>query len=98
MTRCLLTLAMLGAVSLAPRVRNAQASQQGKTAAVGRAIDDLWAHAVDGMKKADAVALTALYTEDAMIIEPDSPTATGRAEIEANLKQAFASAKFLDMT
>lgn len=98
MARRLLTIALLAAVALSSQVSNAQVSQQGKTAAVSRAVDDVWARAVDGLKKGDVAALTAVYTNDAMIVEPDSPTTTGRAQIAANLKQMFASTKFLGMT
>jgi uncharacterized protein (TIGR02246 family) len=98
MIRRVLTIALLGAVALQSQVCKAQVSQQGKSAAVSRAVDDLWARAEDGLKKGDVAALAALYSDDAMIVDPLSPTATGRAQIEANLKQMFASTKFLGMT
>ena len=98
MTRRLLTIALLGAAVLSPLVSNAQVSQQGKTAATSRAIDDVWARADAGLKRGDAHGVAALYTEDAIIIDPSSPTTVGRAQLEANLKQAFASIKFLSLT
>ena len=96
--RRLLILAQLGAVALSARVTSAQISQQGKTAAVSRAIDEFWGRAADVLKKGDVAGATAMYTDDAMIIEPSSPTAAGKAEIEAYLKQGFASLKVLNLT
>jgi len=84
---------------LSPGYRaSAQVAQQGKTSAVKRAIDDLWARVIAADKKGDAAAVAAIYAEDATVIDPGSPTVSGKANIEKFYRDGFASTKILDIT
>ncbi len=70
------------ALMVAPVAARAQVRQQGAaTAAARRAVDDGWAKAVDALRKGDVPALAALYTPDAMLIEPDMANVSGKAAI-----------------
>lgn len=88
-----LVIALVGSGSHA----SAQVAQQGKTTAVKHAIDELWARAIAADKKGDAAAVAAIYADDASVIDPESPTVTGRANIEQFYRDAFASTKVLDV-
>jgi uncharacterized protein (TIGR02246 family) len=100
MSRRLLGLLLLIALPVATSVVQAQSMSQsgGGKAAAQRGIDDAWARAAEGLKKGDAAAIAALYTNDAIVIGPDAPTSSGRASIEKDMHTMFASSKFLDVS
>lgn len=81
-----------------PVCANAQAAQQGNTSAVKRAIEELWVRVIAADKKGDASAVAAIYTDDAMLIDPESPTVTGKANIEKFYRDVLATNKVLDVT
>jgi uncharacterized protein (TIGR02246 family) len=78
----------------------AQVKQQGGTgaAAAKAAVEATWAAATAATKKGDVAGLLALYTPDAIVLDPAASTVRGRAAIEKYLKDTFAAVKFVDMT
>ncbi len=92
-------LALLAASLLALPIHPAQAQRPGNAkASIQRAMDDGWMQATEAAKKGDASALAALYTDDAMVIDPSMPTVIGKANIENAYKGILASMKLLTMT
>jgi uncharacterized protein (TIGR02246 family) len=78
---------------------HAQARPQGtptSVAAARRAIDALWTKSITAAKSGDAAALTAMYTADAVLIDPSMATITGRASIGKMFRDLFATAKLVD--
>jgi len=78
---------------------HAQAKPQGaptSIAAARRAIDALWTKSIAAAKAGDAAALTAMYTADAVLIDPSMPTITGRAKIGKMFRDLFATTKLVD--
>lgn len=64
------------------------------TAAIRQSIDDSGAAWETAALAGDAAALTALYTEDAILLPPNAPKAEGRAAIEAGFTEMLAAAPF----
>lgn len=73
--------------------------QQGTAAATTKAaINKVWDDAVATFKTGDASAIAAMYTPDAVMIDPAMATVTGRANIEKVMKGMFATTKLVGMT
>ncbi len=89
-----LTAALLAAAPLPAQ----QVRQQGSTAAARQAIEKVWQSVNEIARRGDAVALAALYTPDALAIDPSMPTVAGRPAIEKLFRDRFATTRFIDMT
>lgn len=63
-------------------------------AAIRQAIDDGGAAWESAALAGDAAALTALYTEDAILMPPNAPKSEGSAAIEAGFSELLAMAPF----
>jgi uncharacterized protein (TIGR02246 family) len=63
-------------------------------AAVRQGIDDLMAAWETGALANDAAAITALYSEDAVLQPPNAPKAVGSAAIQAALTEMLAATPF----
>ncbi|MEP6992308.1 MAG: nuclear transport factor 2 family protein [bacterium] len=104
MSRRSLAIALLAAVAAVGSVAVAQApgavKQQGATAesAARAAINRTWDDVMVAAKAGDAATLGALYTDDAIMIDPSMPTITGRANIEKMIRSWLATARLIDMT
>ena len=86
------------ALAATPFIATAQVASHDNTAAVKRAIEEVWNRVIEADKRGDAAAVAAVYAEDAMIIDPSAPTVTGRANIEKFYKNGLATTKVLDVT
>lgn len=62
------------------------------------AVNKAWADAIATFKTGNASAIAALYTADAMMLDPSMPTIMGRANIEKSMQAMFATTKLIDMT
>lgn len=84
----------------AAAVPNVQAQHQSAISKdpVAKAIEVLWTHAITALKAGNAAALAALYTPDAIILDPSAATVRGRAAIEQYDKNAVAAVTFVDLT
>jgi ketosteroid isomerase-like protein len=80
--------ALLIVLASASVVRAQGVKQQGAArAAMARTTSDsLWAEFGAKAKKGDAAGLTAMYTDDAVFVDPGFPTAEGRGAIGALIK------------
>ena len=77
----------------------AQVKQQGGNgSSIHTAINKAWDDAAATFKSGNTSAMGALYTDDAMMLQPGMPTVSGRANIEKVLKGFMAGTKFVDMT
>ena len=63
-----------------------------------RGLEEGWSRAAEALKKRDAAAIAALFTEDATLIDPSMSTVSGRANLETTYRDIFSSTTFLDMT
>ena len=82
---------------LALGMAHAQVKQQGTTTASARAaIDVVWNKALAASRIGDAAAMGALYTTDAMVIDPSMATVTGRDKIQTMFLDQMATTKFVD--
>lgn len=90
------------ALALVVGCQQEQASETGATeetasvdaAAVRQAIDDAGTAWENAALASDAAALTALYTEDAIVMAPNAPKAEGSAAIQTAFTEMLAVAPF----
>ena len=88
-----LSAALLGATALPAQ----QLRQQGG-ATTRQAIEKVWQSILELAKRGDAVGIAAIYTPDALAIDPSMPTVVGRAAIEKTFRDMFATTRFIGMT
>ena len=88
---CFVALFVFAALAAAPTAAGAQAAD--RAAGVRRAVEASNAEFVAAMKRGDAAALAALYTEDAIVLPPNSDMIRGRAAIRKFFADFLGSTK-----